>query len=34
VRVVDYDKAGLVIVPIHEIGGLIACRSLSIDGRR
>jgi len=24
VRVVDYDKAGLVIVPIHEIGGLIA----------
>ena len=33
VRLVDYAKAHLVVVPIHEVGGLIARGSLSIDGR-
>ena len=33
VRLVDYAKAHLVVVPIHEVGGLIARGGLSIDGR-
>jgi 23S rRNA pseudouridine1911/1915/1917 synthase len=33
VRLVDYAKAYLVVVPVHEVGGLIARGALSIDGR-
>jgi 23S rRNA pseudouridine1911/1915/1917 synthase len=32
-RLVDYAKALLVVVPVHEIGGLIARGAFSIDGR-
>lgn len=32
-RLVDYAKAYLVVVPVHDIGGLIARGALSIDGR-
>lgn len=34
VRLVDYAKAHLVVVPVHAVGGLIAGGALSIDGRR
>jgi len=33
VRLVDYAKAHLVVVPVREVGGLIARGALSIDGR-
>ena len=33
VRLVDYAKAFLVVVPVHAIGGLIARGALTIDGR-
>lgn len=32
-RLVDYAKAYLVVVPVHEVGGLIARGGLTIDGR-
>ena len=32
-RLVDYLKAHLVVVPVHEIGGLIAGGAVTIDGR-
>lgn len=34
VRLVDYAKAFLVVVPVHEVGGLIARGAVLIDGRR
>jgi 23S rRNA pseudouridine1911/1915/1917 synthase len=34
VRLVDYAKTYLVVVPVHEIGELIAGGALTIDGRR
>lgn len=33
VRLVDYAKAHLVVVPVRDVGGLIARGALSIDGR-
>lgn len=33
VRLVDYAKAYLVVVPVRDVGGLIARGALSIDGR-
>jgi 23S rRNA pseudouridine1911/1915/1917 synthase len=33
-RLVDYAKAHLVVVPVRDVGGLIARGALSIDGRR
>jgi len=32
-RLVDYAKAYLVVVPVHDVGGLITRGALSIDGR-
>lgn len=32
-RLVDYLKAHLVVVPVHEVGGLIAAGAVAIDGR-
>lgn len=33
VRLVDYAKMYLVVVPVHEVGGLIARGGLTLDGR-
>jgi 23S rRNA pseudouridine1911/1915/1917 synthase len=33
VRLVDYAKAYLVVVPVHEVGGLIARGAIALDGR-